>query len=210
MHETKTPHEKHHNMKELSNVEEAIQYIQVNLKAPKGKNNAFGNFKYRSCADVLEAVKPLLKETGAFILLDDTITQVADRIYVKATAKLVYKGNEIQSSALARERTTKAGMDEAQITGAASSYARKYALAGLLAIDDSKNDPDMMDNRDEGTNHINEADKSFAILKAKKSTNRQELSAIWKEHKTLQQDEDFIVAVKERGVELKNVTKQNS
>ncbi len=119
------------------NIYEALAQIQQNLKAPKGQFNKFANFNYRSCEDILEAVKPLLD--GHYSLtLSDEVVQVGDRYYLKATVKLCNGKESIGISAFARESLDKKGMDEAQITGAASSYARKYALNGLFAIDDTK------------------------------------------------------------------------
>lgn len=114
--------------------------IQARLKAPKGQFNSFGGYKYRSAEDILEAVKPLLKEVGAALTLSDEMVPVGDRIYVAATARFFSTDGspEISVKAYAREEETKKGMDGAQITGAASSYARKYALNGLFAIDDTK------------------------------------------------------------------------
>lgn len=120
-------------------VQEALSEIQSELKAPKGQYNAFGKYKYRSCEDILEAVKPLLKKRGLYLLMSDEIIEIGSRIYVKATVS-VRSATEsaISTTAYAREDEVKKGMDGAQITGAASSYARKYALAGLFAIDDNK------------------------------------------------------------------------
>ena len=119
--------------------------IQQKLKAPKGQYNSFGQYKYRSCEDILEGVKPLLKEYKLVLLFNDEIVQISERYYVKATAKITDGKESISATAYAREQVTKKGMDESQITGATSSYARKYALNGLLAIDDAK-DADTMDN----------------------------------------------------------------
>ena len=125
----------------------SLSKIQSLLKAPKGQINKFGNYKYRSCEDILEAAKPVLAEFSMSIVLSDEIVSVADRIYVKATATLCHDDGKIaaQTTAYAREALTKKGMDESQITGSSSSYARKYALNGLLAIDDTK-DADTRDN----------------------------------------------------------------
>lgn len=117
---------------------EKLNTIQIKLKAPKNQRNNFGNYNYRSCEDILEGVKPLLQETQTTLRLQDEIVQVGNRIYVKATATLSDGENEIKTSAFAREAESKKGMDESQVTGAASSYARKYALNGLFAIDDTK------------------------------------------------------------------------
>ena len=125
----------------------SLSKIQSLLKAPKGQFNKFGNYKYRSCEDILEAAKPVLAEFSMSIVLSDEIVCVADRVYVKATATLCHDDGKIaaQTTAYAREALTKKGMDESQITGSSSSYARKYALNGLLAIDDTK-DADTRDN----------------------------------------------------------------
>lgn len=114
--------------------------IQQALHAPKDRRNNFGGFNYRSCESILEAVKPILKEQNCAILLSDELVQIGDRFYVKATAFLIGEdGQTINDvSAFAREEDSKKGMDASQVTGAASSYARKYALNGLLAIDDNK------------------------------------------------------------------------
>lgn len=116
-----------------------LAQIQSELKAPKGQRNTFGKYNYRSCEDILEAVKPLLTERGLVILITDDIVQIGERYYVRATATIYDSdGSYISNSALAREEYVKKGMDASQITGATSSYARKYALNGLLAIDDTK------------------------------------------------------------------------
>lgn len=114
--------------------------IQSKLKAPKNQYNSFGKYSYRSCEDILEGLKPLLKESNATLIIDDEIVNVGDRFYIKATAKLIdiESGEHISTSAYAREDEVKKGMDKAQVTGSASSYARKYALNGLFAIDDTK------------------------------------------------------------------------
>ena len=117
---------------------EVLNKIQCELKAPKTQMNKFGGYAYRSCEDILEAVKPLLQKYEAALTIGDEIIAVADRIYVKATATLKGKDGEVGVSAYAREPASKKGSDESQITGAASSYARKYALNGLFAIDDAK------------------------------------------------------------------------
>ena len=123
-----------------------LSEIQARLVAPKGQTNAFGKYKYRSCEDILEAVKPILAEFNATLIISDEIVMMGDRFYVKATARVTFSSEDFaQSNAFAREPLIKKGMDEAQITGATSSYARKYALNGLFAIDDTK-DADTKDN----------------------------------------------------------------
>lgn len=119
-----------------------LQSIQSKLKAPKSQYNKFGKYPYRSCEDILEAVKPLLAEEKCTLTISDDITMIGDWIYVKATATLTNEsGAKEQTTAFAREEAVKKGMDAAQITGSTSSYARKYALNGLFCIDDTK-DPD--------------------------------------------------------------------
>lgn len=113
--------------------------VQSALKAPKGQYNSFGKYKYRSCEDILEAVKPLLKTNGLALVVKDEIIEIAGRVYVKATAQVLDEnGAEISTTAFAREPIEKKGMDDSQVTGSSSSYARKYALNGLFAIDDNK------------------------------------------------------------------------
>lgn len=112
--------------------------IQHKLKAPKGQYNSFGKYKYRSCEDILEAVKPILKDMGCYLTLSDEIQLVGDRYYIKATARLQGPDTDVTCTAYAREDFDKKGMDGSQITGTASSYARKYALNGLFCIDDTK------------------------------------------------------------------------
>ena len=128
---------------------DCLRSIQCELKAPKGQYNSFGKYSYRSCEDILEAVKPLLDKYKATVYITDEVVSVGDRIYVKATATFVDKdGKEVSVSAFAREPVARKGMDEAQVTGATSSYARKYALNGLFLIDDNK-DADTDENRNE-------------------------------------------------------------
>ena len=119
---------------------EKLSNVQASLKAPKGQFNSFGKYHYRSCEDIVESVKPLLKANGLLLTLSDEIINIADRFYVKATATVIdtTDGKSISVSAFAREEDTKKGMDGSQVTGASSSYARKYALNGLFAIDDTK------------------------------------------------------------------------
>lgn len=122
-----------------------LAVIQQKLNAPKNQENKFGGYKYRSCEDILMAVKPLLD--GLVITVSDEVTNVCERVYVKATATITDGENCISTTAYAREAEARKGMDDSQITGATSSYARKYALNGLLLIDDNK-DADHMDNND--------------------------------------------------------------
>jgi len=112
--------------------------IQAELRVPKNQTNAFGKYKYRSAEDIIEAVKPILNRHNTALVVSDEVVQVGDRIYIKATATLLHLDEQIYANGWAREEEVKKGMDAAQITGSASSYARKYALNGLFAIDDTK------------------------------------------------------------------------
>ena len=121
-------------------VYEKLSKVQTELKAPKGQYNNFGKYKYRSCEDILEAVKPLNAKHGVVLTVGDEVVEISNRFYVKATAVFVdiESGEKIINTALAREDDSKKGMDGSQITGTASSYARKYCLNGLYCIDDTK------------------------------------------------------------------------
>ena len=121
-------------------INEKLLEIQTELKAPKSQYNSFGKYKYRNCEDILEALKPLLANVKAAVVITDEIVNIAQRFYVKATVKLINVENDevIETSAYAREPENKKGLDESQITGSTSSYARKYALNAMFAIDDTK------------------------------------------------------------------------
>ena len=132
---------------------EKVQKVQEELKAPKNQFNKFGNYAYRSCEDIYNAVKPLLAKYGLYLTVSDELVLVGERYYIKATATL---GNTedlsfIHNVAYAREEETKKGMDGSQITGASSSYARKYALNGLFLIDDVR-DSDVTNTHDKFEN----------------------------------------------------------
>lgn len=132
----------------MKKINSELARIQKELKAPKDQFNGFGKYKYRNCEGILEAVKPLLN--GLTLTLNDDVVIVGNRYYIKATATLSDGDESISVSALAREPENKKGMDESQISGAASSYSRKYCLSGLFCIDDG-HDADNMDNRDKST-----------------------------------------------------------
>ena len=119
---------------------EKLTKIQAELKAPKGQYNSFGKYKYRSCEDIQEAVKPLLKKYNVSLTLSDDLQVIGERYYIKVTAVLVCNETReiVMVTSFAREEETKKGMDGSQVTGASSSYARKYALNGLFLIDDTK------------------------------------------------------------------------
>jgi hypothetical protein len=135
-----------------------LMRIQSKLKAPKNQDNKFGGYKYRSCEDILEAVKPLLAHEKLMLTISDNIKLIGDRYYIEAVATLwdIESPNSIQTTAYAREEETKKGMDSSQITGSASSYARKYALNGLFLIDDTK-DADATNTHDKEENPVKEA-----------------------------------------------------
>ena len=123
----------------MPNIQSKLSDIQAELVVPKTKWNSYGGFYYRSCEDILDAVKPIAKERGCIVTLSDSIELVGERYYVKATATIVdmEDGSTAFSTSYAREAESRKGSDVSQVTGAASTYARKYALAGLFAIDDS-------------------------------------------------------------------------
>lgn len=132
-----------------------LAIIQSKLKCNKSQYNSFGKYKYRNCEDILEAVKPLLNEVKATVIISDEIINISNRFYVKATARLIdiESGEHTETTAYAREEESKKGMDSSQVTGATSSYARKYALNGLFAIDDTKDsdyapDPNQIPKKD--------------------------------------------------------------
>ena len=135
-----TPKQQHLNITIMSTktLHDKIIIIQANLKAPKNQFNSFGKYKYRSCEDILEGVKPLLNEWGLQQTISDSIVNVGDRYYIEATVTVSDGDKDVSVKALAREPQNKKGMDESQITGTASSYARKYALNGMWLIDDTK------------------------------------------------------------------------
>ena len=187
--------------------------IQGKLNAPKSQYNAFGKYAYRSCEDILGAVKPLLTEYNCILLLKDEIVQIGDRYYVRALAKLVNsEGDCAEVTAYAREDENKKGMDGAQITGAASSYARKYALNGLFCIDDTK-DPDATNKGEKqapvqsnapvpATAPVRPTDLDEAIDKALQAATIADLQAIWKHYSHLQGFPDFNSAKNQRKNEL--------
>jgi len=164
--------------------------IQAKLKAPKGQFNSFGKYHYRSAEDILEAVKKVVNPMGFSITLTDSVGEVGGRIYVQSIATLYNGELEYQATGFAREEETKKGMDGSQITGAASSYARKYALNGLFAIDDTKDSdatneavkPERIQPQAKAPIPApTEFDKEFAILikDVKNVQSNQELKAIW-------------------------------
>ena len=154
-----------------------LNELQQNLHAPKGQKNTFGNYKYRSAEDILEASKKAMPE-GCVIVLSDNIIMIGDRYYIETTASFINeKGEKVENKAFAREAQIKKGMDEAQITGSSSSYSRKYALNGLLCIDDTK-DADT----DE---HRQQTSRMTATQTAEEKANKKLAQDIVKLHKTI-------------------------
>lgn len=163
---------------------EKIQDIQVKLKAPKNLYNSFGKYKYRNAEGILEAVKPFLEKNGLILTLSDEIINENERYYVKATARITDGDKSLYTTAYAREALTKKGMDDSQITGTASSYARKYALNGLFLLDDTKDaDTDEYYNTEK-----NAGDKEEKTLKI----NEEQLNELKKLCKEANRDESYI------------------
>lgn len=156
--------EKTEEKREFKNIYEKLNYIQVNLKAPKGQYNNFGKYKYRSLEDITDALKPFLQETGTHLIFSDTVELIGERYYVVANATITDGENSVSVKGYAREAQNKKGMDDSQITGAASSYARKYALNGLFAIDDTK-DADATNKHETEKKNIKQPQKSNVYKK---------------------------------------------
>ena len=151
----------------MGNVYLKLVEVQNRLKAPKNQFNKFGNYAYRNCEDILEALKPILAEVKAVVNMSDEVVLVGERYYIKATVKFIdaETGEVVEASAMAREEENKKGMDSSQLTGSTSSYARKYALNGLFAIDDTKDS-------DTTNTHGKEDSKSNVITLTDKQLNR--------------------------------------
>lgn len=193
-------------------MEELIK-IQTELKAPKNLYNSFGKYKYRNAEGIMEAVKPLLKKYNCYLTLCDDIHMIGDRYYLRATATFVNKdGKSVVVTALAREDDNKKGMDGSQITGTASSYARKYALNGLFLIDDTK-DADTDEYKVESESKAKKAKKAApativtsglqaAIDECNAAKNKDELMAVWNNHADLHSDKDFMLAMSTKKKEV--------
>lgn len=184
-------------MKELFN-------IQQELKAPKDKRNSFGNYNYRSCEQILAAVKPLLEKERCTLTLSDTISAVANSIFVTAKATIYNEAGEtIEVTASAMHDMTKKGMDSAQITGAASSYARKYALNGLFAIDDTK-DPDTDEYHKTTQKAQEQYEKAIVDImgKIKRCVSMDELLNLYNSNEQYRQDQNIMRAFSERKAQI--------
>jgi hypothetical protein len=191
-----------------------ILAVQAQLVAPKSQYNSFGKYKYRRAEDILEALKPLLKQQELTLLITDEPFFIEGRFYIKATASVYYGDESVSVVAYAREGDTKSGMDPAQITGATSSYARKYALGGLFCIDDNA-DPDVTN-----THGAEEPEKGkkkavnkpqadtieptlqSALAALKSAKNKQDLDTIWDGFPSFQNDPKFLDAINKRFAEI--------
>jgi len=185
-----------------------LSQIQRNLNAPKNRKNSFGNYKYRNCEDIIEAVKKLLPD-GTSVVMTDEVLQIGDRYYIKTTASLVSADGSISTSAVARESLDKKGFDSAQITGAASSYSRKYALNGLFAIDDAQDaDSDANHEAAKPNPHSKMVSDLMALFKANQahqaaaywqSIPKDDIKAIWGSFDQMQQQwiKDAVAANKQ-------------
>lgn len=193
-----------------------LQAIQKELKAPKNQKNTFGNYNYRSAEDILEAVKPLLAKYECSMFISDAIEEIGGRHYVKATVTFLSPQDQaISVSAYAREEETKKGMDGSQITGASSSYARKYALNGLFLIDDTK-DSDFTNTHGKDEKEPDKEVKPMVDIKArlkaletdlKKCKTRADVATIWNANKDLHSNKEFEDFVKQIGEKLKENVK---
>jgi hypothetical protein len=183
----------------MKNLIEKLVIIQSELKAPKSQTNAFGKYKYRSCEDILEAVKPILKREGLFLSLTDELVQVGERYYIKATAIVTDGIDRWSVDGWAREEEVKKGMDGSQISGASSSYSRKYALSGLFGIDSEKDS----DSTNEGeTKVVTQFDLTTAIYDIGLANSLDGLKHIWSKYPQFQKNGLFIDAKDKRKGEL--------
>lgn len=183
----------------------ALVHIQTNLNAPKDLENKFGGYKYRSCESILKAVKPLLNETDTTIVMRDEICMIGDRFYVKAIAIFSNGEEEIIASGYAREELAKKGMDGAQLTGATSSYARKYALNALFAIDDSKDSDQTNKHKTDDASVI-----ADALAEIYASTTVEQVKSVYNKYRSLDpklcgKQGKIYKAVIARGEELKKI-----
>ena len=179
-----------------------LQAIQSKIHAPKSETNQYGKYKYRKAEQILEAAKPLCEEQKCTLIVSDDMVMVGNYVYVKATAKITNeKGESEQAVGWAREADTLAGMSAGQVTGATSSYARKYALCGLFAIDDTKDldDPDVTNpkgNKDGAT-------LEQAVAEMKQCKTVKEVKACWQKYPQYKQEQEFIDVCTDMGNSLK-------
>ena len=171
-----------------------LTQIQSELKAPKNQYNSFGKYKYRNCEDILEAVKPLLAKYDCKLIITDEVINIGTRFYIKATAKFKSEDGVVEVSAMAREEESKKGMDGSQVSGAASSYARKYCLNGLFLIDDTK---------DADSEAPVKSDISV-MQKIAGATSKAELTSIWQLLPASDKTEQVIASFKLKALEYEN------
>jgi len=177
----------------MKNLIEKLIQVQSELKAPKGQYNNFGKYKYRNCEDILEAVKPLLKKNNLFLYISDDIGEISGRYYVTSKVSVTDGVDTLSVNGVAREEESKKGMDGSQISGASSSYARKYALNGLFAIDDTKDS----DATNLGNSDIPRLDNvELAIYSIQLAKTKDDLINIWNKYPQHQSDSKFLEAVK--------------
>lgn len=175
--------------------------VQAELRAPKSQYNSFGKYAYRTAEDILEAAKPLLLKHGLTLTISDEPVVVGERFYIKATATILCEDDSISVNAYAREENEKKGMDAAQLTGATSTYARKYALCGLFCIDDNKD----ADTASAATT----ATKEDAIKELGKATSQDALVEVWNKYaNTYGNDNDFRVAYMKQQRTIANGTRK--
>jgi len=172
-----------------------LTQIQSELKAPKNQYNSFGKYKYRNCEDILEAVKPLLAKYDCKLIITDEVINVGDRYYIKATAKFKSEDGVIEVSAMAREEESKKGMDASQVSGAASSYARKYCLNGLFLIDDTK----------DADSDIPRKTESEILSKISFAKSKDELVNVWNSLSSSDKTESIISAFKTKSANYANI-----
>lgn len=190
-----------------------LNYIQCNLNAPKSQRNTFGKYNYRNCEDILQAVKPLLSDCNCHLIISDEVVAVGDRVYVKATSYLVDSDTQEtvgQSTGFARESLSKKGMDDSQLTGSTSSYARKYSLNGLFAIDDNK-DADSNDFKNQSDNakprvpHQEQLTANLSAMESSKSIPMlKTLAREATDYFTKWGQSDAVVSIREKYTEISN------
>jgi len=183
----------------MKNLIEKLVLIQSELKAPKGQTNKFGGYKYRSCEDILEALKPHLKEQGLFLSITDELVAQGNRYYIKASAIITDGIDRWSVDGWAREEEVKKGMDSSQITGASSSYARKYALNGLFCIDDTK---DSDATNDGGIEPIPTVNLQTAVYDIGLANSLDGLKTIWSKYPQFQKQQEFIDAKDKKKTQL--------
>ena len=183
----------------MKNLIEKLVLIQSELKAPKGQTNKFGGYKYRSCEDILEALKPHLKEQGLFLSITDELVAQGNRYYIKASAIITDGVDRWSVDGWAREEEVKKGMDSSQITGASSSYARKYALNGLFGIDDTK-DSDATNDGD--IPQMPMVNLQTAVYDIGLANSLDGLKTIWAKYPQFQKQQEFIDAKDKKKVQL--------